>query len=547
MFSFPQIDPETTGRVTQVPVPFGKYLNTAFDQGYHDSAFNSTMRLTELTLDKADESSPMLDTETANKRYGVGDLKFDEPIREIAAQTMGERKRAEMDRQFILANGSSAARFVPGMAAQVLGGVLNPLDLGLMFLPVVGEERLAAKIAQSGGGALRQALARGLVTREFLEASRVPAPRLLEALIQGAGGQAVFEIPNLAASVQDKANYTIRDSAVNVLGGGLFSGALHLAGSALSKVSRGTKQAMMRDAINQFLRDEDVRVQDYVKVDENVIREQVKFDVIAARADAMHHIGSDMAPIESWARAQLGYDGHLGEVDEHNLVKIAQDWIPLREQQGRDVTIDRRLLDRVLAGERDTVTLQNLASRFDLAFNPMERRLPQIYHLAGGADAREIANALPLKNADRRIQSAALQAERLKQFESLVSKEYDRRINEFVEQKRKEFDPASELYARRQSETVRQQSEGRILPPDQIERYMHQERFNDAEVSAVERDVQTLQEDLTPRAQEVDGKKSLTPEQEALQRELDEALGQVPEPQEQAIRAALDCIINKVA
>src|SRR5882724_10322623 len=146
-YSLPQIDPETSGQVTQMYVPFDRYISASFDQGQHDSAFNSVMRMEEMHLDNVDESSPMLTPEQAQQQYGVGDLKFDQPIRQVAAQTMAQRKKQEMDRNFFMSQGSSKARFLPGMAASMLGGVSNPLDLGLMFLPVVGEERLAAKMA----------------------------------------------------------------------------------------------------------------------------------------------------------------------------------------------------------------------------------------------------------------------------------------------------------------------------------------------------------------------------------------------------------------
>ena len=540
MFSFPQIDPETTGRVERIPIPLDRYLGASFGQGFHDSAFNSVSRYSELTMDNMDESSPMLDPETANQRYAVGDLKFTEPVREVAAQTMNERKRSEMDRQFLLANGFSGGRLAPGIAAQILGGVLNPLDLGLMFIPVVGQEAAAAKIAAAGGGALRQAIARGLITREMIQGSKIAAPRLAEAVIQGTVGQALFEVPNLVASLQDKANYTAADALVNVVGGGIFAGALHSAGALLSRIGRGTKDAMAKQAVNDFLRDQDIRVSDYVQIDEKLLRQAVEFDMVRARAEAIQAIGGDMVPIESWARAQIDVNGHLGEVDELNLVRIARDWIPLKEAQGKDATIARRLLQRVEGGERDIVTLQNLAARFDLAFNPLERKMPSPYHLGNKIDGAEaLAKSLPLTNAERRAQAAQIQLERRQRLEELVDREFRRRVDELIERKRKEFDPQTGLSQDALREIRTQQDAGRILPPEAIERYMHQERFNEAEIAMVEKDIKTLEENaLVGLAED---------EAASVKKQLSQELEKLPEPQEKAIRAAADCILKKIA
>jgi hypothetical protein len=311
MFSFPQFDPETTGQVNQVPVPIGSYLGAMFDQGQNDSAYNSIMRMREISLDDSDTSSPMLDTQTANQKYGVGDLKFDEPVRESVAATMNARKRAEMDRQFFLSNGSSLGRFVPGMAASMLGGVSNPLDLGLMFVPFVGEEAAAEKIAAAGGGIVRQALARGLISREALAARG--APRLLGPIIQGAMGQSLFEIPNLAASLQDKSDYGVSDAARNIATGGILAGGIHLATDVLGRLSRGTREAMMNQAVNDFLRDKDIRVQDYVNLDEAAIRDRVAFNPEVFQAEA-----------QKYAEAQFpGFQEKLQREGEGQIVAAA--------------------------------------------------------------------------------------------------------------------------------------------------------------------------------------------------------------------------------
>jgi hypothetical protein len=556
MFSFPQIDPETTGRVTQMPVPLEKYLSASFDAGQHDSAFNSVMRMSELGIDEADQTSPMLDAETANKKYAVGDLKFDQPIRESVAQTINQRKKDEMDRQFYLSNGVSRGRFLPGMSASILGGMMNPLDLGLMFVPIVGEERLAAKLATGGAGAVRQAIARGLITHEAIVASGIPVPRLVGSVIQGTLNQALFEIPNLAASSQDHADYTLNNALINVGMGGAFAGAIHAAGTMLGKLTQGTKNAMIQEAVNQFLKDEDIRVHDYVSIDENAIREKIKFDAEQVTKDAAASLNMDeiRAAIkseygETVRAAAIKYsDGTVKEAPAHFMI----------DQANPDLAYDRGAIEGFVTDKGRFVSRDEAASIAGVGHKYMN-------HFDINAEGALGGDSLPmgfLPKIPEHIKTEEdfwkWKSENKKQLadeyffsrpetQVLIEKERERRINEFIEKKRQEHQEA--IATETKAEISRQQKAGRILSPETIEKYLKDDVIDPSASSQVEKDVENLKKNLEKGG---DSNATKTKEGKAegvlsgLSPEESKLLESVPKPQEKSVQAALDCLPKKI-
>ena len=70
-FAFPDIDPNTSGTVTHVQVPLDRYLSESFAAGQHDTVLNSLSRISEFNVADDDLTSPILDTETANKKWGA--------------------------------------------------------------------------------------------------------------------------------------------------------------------------------------------------------------------------------------------------------------------------------------------------------------------------------------------------------------------------------------------------------------------------------------------------------------------------------------------
>lgn len=300
MFAFSQAKPYTGSIRSKVNIPTGEYLSAAFEQGVHDSMFNSIMNMTELDLER---EGRVMTADEANKQYGLGTLKFEQDVHESVARTLNERKAAEMRRQYYLSQGNPGGLFsgrgLAGVGAGFVGSILNPLDFSVNFLPVVGSEAAAARLASRGAGPVRQTLARGLVTTEEALARSIPvAPRLTSALIQGAVGNVVAEVPHLISALESQEDYTFADSVVNVAAGTVLGGALHLAMTAaeraFNRLSAGTRETMLRQAIDQFVKGEDVRVEKYIEIDPNVIRERVRFDEASARLKAIEELPDDL-------------------------------------------------------------------------------------------------------------------------------------------------------------------------------------------------------------------------------------------------------------
>jgi hypothetical protein len=107
-------------------------------------------------------------------------------------------------------------------------------------------------------------------------------------MIDGTVTQAATEIPLAIQNFRDQADYTLGDAATNILMGGLISGGIHLGvealGRAFSKIRAATpetREVMFREALQQALKDEDVRVHDYVNIDERAIEAKVREDLRA--------------------------------------------------------------------------------------------------------------------------------------------------------------------------------------------------------------------------------------------------------------------------
>lgn len=563
-FAFPEIDPNTSGTVTHVSVPLGRYLGESFAAGQHDTVLNSLNRISEFNVADDDLDSPILDAKTANEKWGVGNLKFTEPVRESTARLMNQRKRDEMDREFFLSQGSSAGRFLPGMAASMLGAVSNPLDLGLMFVPFVGEEAAAAKATTVFG----RMAARRLVTREALQAAFPAAPRLTEAVINGMVGQTLFEIPNIVASAQDQANYGPKQAAFNILTGGAFAAAMHGLGVVMQRLGRGTREEMARQALNQMLRDETVKVHQYVSVDEGAILEKLKFDADASRSAAYANINMD--DIAKAVREQYGervaspaikmvdgtirtgpshedtisaYWKEIGVKDDATINDISPEQKEkLRLEEEGFVTDKGRFISREEAGklvglhdvgynhlmhENDKLLSEQIstanpeqlgAAEFD-RYNQLIEENPQLSKV-------DALKKIVEEREGRRNRYLMEQPH----IQELVERERQRAIEAFIEAERQKHEQTkkSRFDAMKQAEIERQIAEGRILKPEEIQKSTPSEKFDGSTDADLQFEIDGLKQDL--KLEEMGMKSDMS----GFKSEDD------------AIRAAVDCILKKV-
>lgn len=277
MFAFSQIQPETRTQVTDMEVPMSKYLRASASQGWHDSIYMGWWRLNERWAEERDTDYPMLTVEEANKNYGTETLKFDAPVRENIAMMLQTQHQEQAARNFLLTNDNhSIVAAGLGMSTTMLASMLNPVDLALMFVPVVGQEtKLAAGASALGRG--RAALRTGLITRETLQFLVPKAPRLAESVIQGGAYMVAYEALNQPLAMLEK-----RDPGnpiINIAAGTAMAAAFHGVVTAIShllfRLPPDVQQAMANKAADDFAKGKPIDVTEIIKTTETVAKEQV--------------------------------------------------------------------------------------------------------------------------------------------------------------------------------------------------------------------------------------------------------------------------------
>lgn len=257
----PQENPNFVSRPPD-PGAFNYYATSAWDAIYH-SPFSGVYRATQLGIESsgalngltwnpengttfdqndADRQYNVLTPKEATQKYGLdGQLKFDEPINESAARLMYQRKLDENDRAYILQTGATSGfRHAAGMGVGMAATLVDPLNVAMMFTPVVGEVRMASMVAKYG------------VTRA----------RLAAGAIEGFVGSAMAEPFVLLPAMQEQANYGLADSALNlgfgaVLGAGLHAG-LGAVGDRIRALKPKEANAIFESAMNDVLQDRPV-------------------------------------------------------------------------------------------------------------------------------------------------------------------------------------------------------------------------------------------------------------------------------------------------
>lgn len=379
--------PRHRGERAQFNVSTGTLLSTAFDQGVHDGAFSSISRLMEYQLEK---TGRMLSIEEANDRYGVGDLVFDSPQLEGIARLKHERKKDEMHRGFILSQSKGFKQGAGVFASAMAGSMLNPIDMGSAFFPFVGSTKAAALLKAGGAGKFRVGLAGGLMTSHEALATRIPAARVMGAVIDGVASQAVVEIPLLADNVLSQSSYGPGHSAVNVLAAGIFSGGLRLgidgAVKVFQKLRPSTKQQIFEKGMNDILDGRSVsEAEKFTHIDEGKIQEDIldAIDAEFARGNLHEDIPIPGPPggrvrkptTKKHPGFRINHLEDLGEFDPHLTREVAE--------QLADEELDR-ITEGIIAAFRDKT--ENISAK-ELA---LVTRTIRTFHLADEIAANQI-------------------------------------------------------------------------------------------------------------------------------------------------------------
>lgn len=225
----------------EMPAPLGEVLGADIDEVLESnplSAYGRFMSLSEAELGRGpawmmpgdpqweEPLTPVVSQDEALARLRSAGLEdhLDIPasgIREGALDILIERKKTELGRQSIWSRapgglGPALARLAAGLGASAL----DPVNIGLGFVPVISGQRYAAWLAgRSAAGRFGVRAGVGVV--------------------EGAAGAALIEPMIMLSKAREQADYGLFESFMNITFGGLLGGGLHSIGGAAADALRG--------------------------------------------------------------------------------------------------------------------------------------------------------------------------------------------------------------------------------------------------------------------------------------------------------------------
>jgi hypothetical protein len=224
--------------------PFGDYISNKFQQALDSNPMNLIGDLSELNrantggtpivsdpftgfhgeFSKPAEAPPRLSAEDIAARSKEAGVKVDVPedgLSEEAFQILLKRREREKVQQDAINRSPTGARSWAGFGVQLGASVLDPLNIGLAFVPVVGQARYSAMIAKAATPVGRAGVRAGVGS------------------VEGAVGVAAFEpfAYSMHAGLQD--DYSALDSLMNIGFGSVMGGGLHVGAGGIKDAFLG--------------------------------------------------------------------------------------------------------------------------------------------------------------------------------------------------------------------------------------------------------------------------------------------------------------------
>lgn len=155
-------------------------------------------------------SVSVLDVETLNERFKLPGLKYDAAMSERTAKDIYETHRSKlMLEDTVKRAGGGIALKAAQLGASFLGGLRDPLNIGMALIPIVPEAMVAARLATSAARA-------SLLQRTAIRAG--------VGAIEGAGGQAIMEPGLIALNRAELNDYGAAQVLQNLLFGATLGG-----------------------------------------------------------------------------------------------------------------------------------------------------------------------------------------------------------------------------------------------------------------------------------------------------------------------------------
>ncbi len=172
-----------------------------------------------------EEEIKFIEPEEANEKYGIdGQLKFDEPVSNLEAYLLKQRKEEEIKFNYVL-DKAYGSQFWKGMGIEMGMALLDPVTLPLMFIPPLGGAKVLSALGIQGA-------------KSFAGRS---AGRLVTGGMAGFYGSVAVEPLIYSAAQQEQAQYGAVQSFFNIAFGTLAGGGLHMKFGALADGVRHIK------------------------------------------------------------------------------------------------------------------------------------------------------------------------------------------------------------------------------------------------------------------------------------------------------------------
>lgn len=547
MFAFSQIQPRTNGFVTHDHVDLGDYLGAAWDQGVNDNFFNTVKDAAELANSN---DGKVLTPEEANQQYQLPGLAFDRPVYESEAQLIYGRHLARRNTEYFLNQGATGwGRMAAGMGVGMLASATNPLDFSLMFMPAA-EGAQALNIRLAG-----RAMETGQMTLgAFAKVAETPMNSYLASTIDVASFMTSLEAVKHMTYPAEMRHISIEESMGNILMSTAMALPIKFAAdkafAIFQHLDNKTKEVMFKQALDQVLKGRDIsRLEDFAKIDENLIRESVKFDEASARGEATSVIDPQMKDIRNYikdkykedivAAAVKFADGEVRTGAAHSMIDFTG---RVGESNFEDgfVTNTGRFVSREEAAQIKGARASEGEAYNHLNLENDQKMSSELTRETSDPDYLSVAQRQFFDHVKDDLGLTDAQAMRMvyeewkkrsddnffkrPETQELINNERGARIKEFIEKKRVEFDPQSEFNKAARVELLRQVSEGKTVSPDDLTKY----KFSPAEV---DKSIASVKEDITSLKQEL----------------KDVEIPQVDKKDvDAAIRNAIDCLLEKV-
>lgn len=277
-FAFGNVQLFTDWQANQV-TPLPRFLTQNVAAGWDYSLGSSLADIAELSV----QEGPLLTSEELAELYK--DEPYiqwpDRPLTRHSAEIIANRHRYEQIRnQDIEAGMTGIGRMGAAFAAQMAGTIANPVDLGLMFLPVIGSSAKARALAEgtAGFGKVSALAARGLVTEETLAQAGIRSRLGIRALESGLSA-ALTEPIVMASRNQAGLDYSFDDYLKAIAFSSAAGAGFHLLGVTTKRVyelmSPEVRETAGIVALDQALRSEPISVDAIAHTDPNLVAREI--------------------------------------------------------------------------------------------------------------------------------------------------------------------------------------------------------------------------------------------------------------------------------